>query len=190
MKTKIEADKKGKPMTISEQSSTQSESSRVQFLKTLLLIIVTAIVIPSGAFLVHFAWRANSVYAEMKMVKVEIAEAIASHSHRDDLNEVKAEIKETESDLKETDGKFTQILAALTKLEGGGALTQRDIAYLKEKIDTYVNANDEAHAAILQRLDKFEYQHVPAIVRDMGLIKERLREVEKERLRELKERNK
>ena len=175
MRTKIEAEKGKKLMTIPDLSSNENENSRtIQFLKTLLLIIVTAIVIPSGAFLVHFAWRANSVYAEMSVVKAEIAEAIAAHSHRAEIKDIEGEIKETQDDLKETDKKFSQILAALS-------LSQRDIKYLREKIDDYVTANGEAHAAILLRLDKFELQHVPAIVRDMRLIKDRLREVEKER---------
>ena len=173
MQTKIEAeDKRKKPMKNSDQSSNENRRAN-EFLKTLLLIIVTAIVIPSGAFLVHFAWRANSVYAEMKNVKAEIAEAIAAHSHRAEIKDIENEIEDTQDDLKETDKKFSQILAALS-------LSQRDIKYLREKMDDYVTANGEAHAAILLRLDKFEFQHVPAIVQDMRLIKDRLREVEKE----------
>ena len=152
-----------------EQSTTESENKTIQFLKTILLIIMTAIIIPSGAFLVHFAWRANSVYAEKSEVKVEIAEAIAAHSHR-------AEIREVEIEIKEVDLKFSAILAAITKLE----LSQKDIGYLKDKIEGYIASNADAHAAILLRLDKFEYQHVPAIVRDMGLIKDRMHQIEKE----------
>jgi len=174
MRTKIKAEKGKKPTTPVDQSPTEKGNNGTnQFLKTLLLIIVTAVIIPSGAFLVHFAWRANSVFAEMKEVKVEIAEAIAAHSHRAEIKDVENEIDVVTAEVRAADKKFTRILVALE-------LSQRDIKYMKEKIDGYIASNADARAAIILRLDKFEYQRVPAIVRDMGVIKDRMYQVEKE----------
>ena len=132
------------------------KSDQNAFLRTALLIIVTLILIPSGGFLVHFAWRANSVYAEMNEVKVEIAEAIAAHSHKNAIDEVKEEIDEVKDEIDENEERFDKILDFMTKLDKTTAGQKKDIEFIRVRFDDHVDDYKAAQQSLAGRLDKIE----------------------------------